>query len=722
MLKLWERHSRVAQSYLVLLLTLIMIFSSIGLTYAAEADEYKQGFEFGETYKDEIISNIEEMKEMADANNTYTSNIEAECKEAQAFYETYLPEKVQWMKGIADSTGISYMDIFIFNTFNKRFIGFEGECTTLMAQGNALASGKGTIIMKNRDQGATCLSEISIVQEATYPKNSIYQAAYIDIPQVEKTNKFIGSRTAGRWGYGMGINEYQVIVADNDAPSRDYMDWKEGLHDNDVVRLVLERAKTAREGVDIVTNLVEKYGQAWNGIIFEIGDPNELWLVEVTGHRWVAKKYTDTVTARSNQYQIEDDYDFCSEDLIDFAVEQGWVDEGVEKINFRKVYSCDQGYPYDNNLDNRKNVEKMYNTEIRYQRGMELLNKDTGNITIQTIMKAARDHFDTYVLPSGTEIELNQVPFYSSKYQNWVGKEFLKEEPEQDQVSAHMYVRGVCSHDVGWGRTVASGLLYARPDVPNELGLMLHTFSPPCNSVYIPFYAGISQLHPDFNEPEAAVLFQSIATRAFGFYTMYHEAIREVFDAYEEEMLQELTEFEEEYMASYEADETKADESMNQFVMDKCSEALAAASAVQDAMTETAYKRYAWIEREPVDHTLKIYMDDILISFPDEKPFIDENNRTQVPIRAIGEAIGFQIGFKTESGQSIVTIEKAGKKIELYINQLYAVIDGETIEMDTAPIIKNGRTMIPLRFIAEHLGIDTHFDSTSNSVIMTINQ
>ena len=46
--------------------------------------------------------------------------------------------------------------------------------------------------------------------------------------------------------------------------------------------------------------------------------------------------------------------------------------------------------------------------------------------------------------------------------------------------------------------------MIARPDIPNELGVMIHAFMPPCNSVYIPFYVGVTDIDNRFKGPEAA--------------------------------------------------------------------------------------------------------------------------------------------------------------------------------------------------------------------------
>jgi dipeptidase len=473
--------------------------------------------------------------------------------------------------------------------------GFQGECTTVMAQGKALKAGKGSLIAKNRDLGTNTLSEVGLHQAAEHPKRAIYRAAYIDIPNVSKTYKFIGSRTAGRWGYGMGINEHQVAVADNDAPSRDKMDWKESLHDNDVVRLILERAETARQGVEIATKLVETYGQAWNGIMFEIGDPNEIWVVEVTGRRWVAKKYKDTVAVRTNQYQLSDNYDLASDDLISFAVKQDWVQKGVKRINFRNIYGADTLYPEDNKLTNRRPMPAIYSAQQRYSRAFSLMASLEGEIEAGSLPMVMRDHYDTYILPSGKSIDMDQVPFYSSKYANWTKREWVIDGPKRDDIDVHMYVRGICGHDIGWLRTASSAIMISRPDVPGGLGLMLHAYMNPCQSAYVPFYVGISELDPRFASLQAAVKFESIRTRAFGNYSLFHDAIRSAFDPYEARMLSELQGIEKQYMTSLNSKNKKeAAQLLTSYVLDKSAEAYNLVDKAQDNMSRTAYNDSRW--------------------------------------------------------------------------------------------------------------------------------
>ena len=566
---------------------------------AQSKDDYQSGFAFGRENTAAIQNNLAELQKMAVANKTDMAAVMVKAYEAEAAYQRLVPEKVAWMRGIADGAGVDYAKILVFNSVDKSVTGFQGECTTLMAQGSAVAGGKGTIISKNRDVGANTLVEIGVHEKARHAEGEVYQAAYIDVPQVAETYKFIGSRSAGRWGYGMGINEHQVIVADNDAPSRDTLDFKQSLHDNDVIRLVLERAKTAREGVDIVAGLVEKHGQAWNGIMFEIGDPNELWIVEVTGHRWAAKRYVNTITARSNQYQIGDDYDLASKDLVSFAAAQKWVKGDAKKINFRSVYGTIEGYPENNdNFAQRPGVEKLYNTEMRYQRAMELLTGAQGKIDPQGLMPMMRDHYDSYKLPSGKVIPMNQVPFYSSEYVDWLKREWIAEWPKQDKIETSMYIRGVCGHDLGWGATCNTAILVARPDVPNELGVMYQSFMQPCTSTFVPFYAGIDKVDPRYETPQAASVFHSISMRAFSGYNLYHDGIRAAFADYEKTLFADAQAMEAKYQdLKRQGRDAEALQLMNDFVAQKGDAALKAADNALDNMTKAAADASAWKKR-----------------------------------------------------------------------------------------------------------------------------
>jgi len=580
----------------VVLTALVLLGVAAGTLWAEVPSAYEEGWRFGVAYRSEVAGNLAVMHDASVARGIDRTAVLSAAREREALFREVLPAKVEWMRGVADGAGVPYEDVLLYNAADRLMTGFVGECTTFVASGKALAGGKGTLIAKNRDLGPNTLSEVAMEEGGTFAATDAYKAAYIDIPQAETAYRFVGSRSAGRWGYGMGINEHQVTVADNDAPTRDELAFDKGLHDNDYVRLVLERAKTAREGVEVLTKLTEKYGQAWNSIIFEIGDPNELWIVEVSGKRWVAKQYRDTFTARSNQFQITDDYDLAAEDLLSFAQSKGWIGKDVTgKINFRAVYGTTELYPEDNeNLEDRPAAETLYNTEMRYRRAMELLQGISGRISPAAMLPLVRDHYDTYPLPSGKVLELKQVPYYSTSLAQDERQEWMTVFPEGDTVEVSVFPRAICHHAFE-GITAATAILSARPDVPNELGLMLHAYMQPCNSLFIPFYTGASSIDGRYSTPEAGSRFFQISKMAFGAYELYRAPLRIVFDPYEASLFKDMETMEKEYLRLKKdgADE-EAQALLDEFLYARWDSALAAADEGLTRMLEAAAASSAW--------------------------------------------------------------------------------------------------------------------------------
>lgn len=97
-------------------------------------------------------------------------------------------------------------------------------------------------------------------------------------------------------------------------------------------------------------------------------------------------------------------------------------------------------------------------------------------------------------------------------------------------------------------------------------------------------------------------------------------------------------------------------------------------------------------------------------------PYI-ENDRTMVPIRVITEKLGANVGW--DGAEYKVTITQNGKKIVLTIGSLVADVNGVATELDTAPVIKNDTTMVPLRFVSETLGYGVEYVPASRQVIVT---
>lgn len=93
------------------------------------------------------------------------------------------------------------------------------------------------------------------------------------------------------------------------------------------------------------------------------------------------------------------------------------------------------------------------------------------------------------------------------------------------------------------------------------------------------------------------------------------------------------------------------------------------------------------------------------------------NERTMVPIRAVAEALGATVEWVQESQQVVMT--RAGVTVTMTLDSTTAAIDGETVEMDVAPYATNGRTFIPARYVAEFFGQKVDWDGTKRQVLIT---
>ena len=103
-------------------------------------------------------------------------------------------------------------------------------------------------------------------------------------------------------------------------------------------------------------------------------------------------------------------------------------------------------------------------------------------------------------------------------------------------------------------------------------------------------------------------------------------------------------------------------------------------------------------------NTLQIAVDNKIIGFPDAQPFIDSNNRTQVPIRAISEILNCRVDWSQMTQTAIITKEN-GNSVTVTIGSDIMTIGNQKIVMDTAAMVIDGRTYIPVRYVAEALGL-----------------
>ena len=112
---------------------------------------------------------------------------------------------------------------------------------------------------------------------------------------------------------------------------------------------------------------------------------------------------------------------------------------------------------------------------------------------------------------------------------------------------------------------------------------------------------------------------------------------------------------------------------------------------------------------------IRVFIDDKLLDFEDTDPII-ENSRTLVPMRAIFEALGAEVEWDDANKTALAT--KDDITVSLKIDDNIAHINNEPVELDVPARIKNSRTLVPIRFIAESLNANVTWDDTSRAVII----
>jgi hypothetical protein len=118
------------------------------------------------------------------------------------------------------------------------------------------------------------------------------------------------------------------------------------------------------------------------------------------------------------------------------------------------------------------------------------------------------------------------------------------------------------------------------------------------------------------------------------------------------------------------------------------------------------------------DSSTKVLGFDSIISdnakFKFDTPPVIKGGRTLIPVRAITEGFGAELAFDKES--QVVTITKGDTVIELTLGSMVAVVNGEEVQMDTKANIVNSRTYVPLRFIMETFKLSVDWDQDTETV------
>ncbi|XP_010792820.1 secernin-3 isoform X2 [Notothenia coriiceps] len=168
------------------------------------------------------------------------------------------------------------------------------------------------IFGKNSDRPCDEVQEVVYFPARDFDTGENVECTYIEIEQVAHTYAVMLSKPAWLWGAEMGANEHQVCIGNEAVWGRESADGDEALLGMDLVRLGLERADTAEKAVDVITELLKKYGQGGSCMedqgsftyhnSFLISDRKEAWLLETSGKHWAAERRQARIEAAGSRY------------------------------------------------------------------------------------------------------------------------------------------------------------------------------------------------------------------------------------------------------------------------------------------------------------------------------------------------------------------------------------------------------------------------------------
>lgn len=259
-------------------------------------------------------------------------------------------------------------------------------CDTMVAVGKSTKSGK-VIFAKNSDRECNEPHLLVKVPKRTYnlKEKPMLKTTYIEIPQVAETYSVMLLKPSWLWGCEMGANEFGLNIG-NEAVFTLEQQGPEALLGMDIIRIALERCKTAEEAVDMIAWLLEEYGQGgkcgytndfYYHNSFLIADPESAWVIETAGKYWAAKKIEDFYVI-SNGISLGNNFDRCHPKLIQNAIDKGWC-RSEEDFHF--------GWCYGN-----KEIEARAKFIDRSCLARNILNQYNGEITEEIMMQALRLH------------------------------------------------------------------------------------------------------------------------------------------------------------------------------------------------------------------------------------------------------------------------------------------------------------------------------------------
>lgn len=320
-------------------------------------------------------------------------------------------------------------------------------CDSLVAL--AATTGEPAVLFaKNSDRPHDECQPLVQVAAQRHAPGTRLQCTYIDIPQARETARVIGAQPYWLWGFEHGLNEHGVAIGNHTVFSRDGL-GAPGLIGMDLVRLGLERARSAAQAAEVMAALIEQYGQGGSGYAdkdwayhnsFLIADRTSALRLEASDRRWALRRVTSADSA-GNHLGIGADWDALADGTIEHAVANGWWPEEADgRFDFAAAYRDTSLAPE-------------FVSSGRHRRTCELL--AAGRPTPASLRAALRDH---------------------------CGAGDPRDVPRDDE---RAYT--VCMHAEPIGTTTAS-LIARLPEDRDDLLRAWASLGSPCIGVFLPYY------------------------------------------------------------------------------------------------------------------------------------------------------------------------------------------------------------------------------------------
>ena len=358
------------------------------------------------------------------------------------------------------------------------------------------------------------------------PAGEHVEGTWIDVFDGD-SGKYLGKIRQARRTYSVVglMNEFQVAVGETTFGGREeLMDPKAVVDYGSLMNLALQRGRTAREALQVMTSLVAEYGYASSGESFSVSDPNEVWILEMIskgperkGAVWVARMVPDGfVCGHANQPRVhrfplqkannffdKKQTTFHSPDVISFAREKGYFKGGDNEFSFANAYApADFGARrfcegrvwefFRRITPESKQMEAYKDYALGIKAGAEpmpLFIKPDRKLSARDVMELMRDHFE------GSEMDMTKDigagPFvlpYRWRPMTWKADKDAKEE--------YFFERAVSTQQTGF-----SFVTQSRSWLPNPIGgVFWFGLDDTYSTVYIPMYCGIRRLPAGFGK------------------------------------------------------------------------------------------------------------------------------------------------------------------------------------------------------------------------------